>query len=259
MRLPRRHTPQRGFTLVELLVVVGIVILLLSIALPMLNQARERANRVKCMAQMKQMVTAMLLYCADNRGAFALPPRVGEEYPSVPSLMYYMDPSEDPVFGGQLDYVNGTLWPYISKGVGMRQQVLNCPTDEGPSRAITIGARTTVKERNFTYSWHRGLRAARNPANIASRLNQVKSPTHKIIMYEELTPNDGQAWMEDDDPDDTPSWRHSHMGNYGFADGHVETLSPHDMGYSAVKYLNQYATVVDRKKQRYYCHLVSEY
>jgi prepilin-type N-terminal cleavage/methylation domain-containing protein len=63
---------QAGFTLVELLVVIGIIAVLIALLLPALNRARESAKIVTCASQLRQIVLAARAYAVENRDA--LPP-----------------------------------------------------------------------------------------------------------------------------------------------------------------------------------------
>jgi len=59
---------RKGFTLVELLVVIGIIATLIAILLPALNKAREAARTTQCLSNLRQMAVAFQMYTNNNKG-----------------------------------------------------------------------------------------------------------------------------------------------------------------------------------------------
>jgi len=64
---PNAISQRRAFTLVEVLVVIGIIALLLAMLLPALSRVREASRRTQCLANIAELGRAVLLYCHDNK------------------------------------------------------------------------------------------------------------------------------------------------------------------------------------------------
>jgi prepilin-type N-terminal cleavage/methylation domain-containing protein/prepilin-type processing-associated H-X9-DG protein len=94
-RHPRADSLGPGFTLVELLVVIGIIAILVGLLLPALNKAQQQAHSIKCMSNLRQISMALLNYSTENNGwivpAFNLPQQTGVSANDVAGPNVIMD------------------------------------------------------------------------------------------------------------------------------------------------------------------------
>src|SRR5437868_3024236 len=66
------HRRPNAFTLVELLVVIGIIAILISILIPVLGRARESAQRTACLSNLRELGNTFRLYAAQNKDSIPL-------------------------------------------------------------------------------------------------------------------------------------------------------------------------------------------
>ena len=134
-----------GFTLVELLVVIGIILLLLAILLPSLQNARELARRTVCANQLKQITNGLLIYAGNNQGC--LP--VGMAYQGTPrhrtgpwgAVQNFGGPNV--LYAGPIAYANGVYENCSWSSGGFPNHIY------GYANLVTQGYFTRAQARSF--------------------------------------------------------------------------------------------------------------
>ena len=188
MSLQRRR---QAFTLVELLVVVAIVAILVGLLLPLLGRARENARRVKCAANLRQLITAIQMYAHDHRGYF---PGSG-----IARGLFYRSPHEADWIYWQADrnLAESPVARYLGSPVD--PNVYRCPSDDTvDSRRLapTWGSNTFQPTEVYRYSycmnrslgspeWFEPMREFRHTNEfVVPVITQVRNATTMIVLAE---------------------------------------------------------------------------
>jgi prepilin-type processing-associated H-X9-DG protein/prepilin-type N-terminal cleavage/methylation domain-containing protein len=228
----------KAFTLVELLVVIGIIAVLISLLLPAMSRARESARSARCMSNLRQMGVGFAAYVAENRGWHIAKGHVRVNAPGDPP--YPHSPFWARVLAKQLhlkytyeindpEHLNFDANQVMMLWGGRDNGIFQCPTEQSLFYSI-YGQWPTTNSYGFNggYSFGRclGLDDGWNDAVWGEtwgrvRVNKIKKPAEIIVVGDIVVFN---QWAEVYGHITTFALLakyHNNAANYLFGDGHV--------------------------------------
>ncbi|HEV2293508.1 MAG TPA: prepilin-type N-terminal cleavage/methylation domain-containing protein [Tepidisphaeraceae bacterium] len=229
----RRH----AFTLVELLVVIGIIALLIAILLPALNKAREASKAANCLSNLRQINTAFILFAHDNKGFL---PQIGSAGTGAQAFTIDGTNYNVPVrwFGGWYGSPARFYAPaaMLAKYWGTAS-VAGCPSFEvddvmRPQYGPVDYAYNAIFARHK--DWPLGG-TFRNGLGV--KLSRIRRSSEKAVVWDSARLNNGRLdrtpWgypttgnVNNDKHDPNFHGRHNRRGNVGWADGSVTAVDP---------------------------------
>lgn len=220
MRLRKDSDP--AFTLIEVLVVVGIIALLAALLLPALGSAKARAQKMRCANNIRQLSLAWWLYADDNSDALVnnhgLQETKTRQENWANNLQDWLSSEGNTNLAG---LTTGKLAPYLQGST----PVFKCPSDKS---VADNGPRIRSMSMNSLVGDPGVLTNVFNPQLVQFfRSADIPNPANIYVFLDEHpdTINDGffmNRW-EDYRWGNLPASYHNGAANLSFADGHVES------------------------------------